>query len=91
MSKTMKARCILQVQLDIEYDVEAIKALANVTQERIEEVAREAFVYGGAVRHVEEMLRETAGFGENNGDGTTSSAKVQQTYGDVWFVPEVVN
>lgn len=91
MSKTMKARCILQVQLDVEYDIEAIKARENVTQERIEQVAREAFVNGGAVRHVEEMLCEIAGFGEENGDGTVSSAKVQQTYGDVWFVPEVLN
>lgn len=91
MSKIMKARCILQVQLDVEYDIEAIKARENVTQEHIEQVAREAFVNDGAVRHVEEMLREIAGFGEENGDGTTSSAKVQQTYGDVWFVPEVLN
>lgn len=39
MSKTMKARCVLQVQMDVEYDVEAIKARENVTQERIEETA----------------------------------------------------
>lgn len=92
MSKVVKARCVLQIQLDVEYNVDELAAhYEEASVEEVVSIARERFVDGKARETIEEMLREEAGFGIDLKDGTTSSAKVDQTYGDVWIVPEVVN
>lgn len=94
MSKVVKARCVLQIQLDVEYNVDELAAHhpnKKITTENVVSMARKRFVDGSAREFIEEMLREEGGFGIDIKDGTSSYAKVDQTYGDVWIVPEVVN